>query len=216
MSNNNIKSSPLSENSSAMFYNSIEEVENDENLSSPTAVAEEQTPKSFFTATTPSAGASTSSTSKTLFTFEQRARSSSPAAQLSKHATDSREKRKSMFLDRIRNRREDKRDERVGDQILRMDYVRQQRKWAEGMARMAGEADAKMDEAGTEVEEEDTAMDVAEQPSPTEDKEIEALVSYLEEHERTNPPDPPSDDEYDQLFMELSASQQNDTRMDMS
>ena len=178
-----IKSSPLSE--------SYQSIEDDENIFSP-----EQTPKSQFT---------TPSTLPSKLSFEQRARSSSPAAKISKHATDSREKRKSRFLDRIRSRREDKRDDRMGDQILRMDYVKERREWEEQMAQQATEVD------------EDVVME--EEPSPTEDKEIEELVSYFEQPERADqrdgPPGQHSDDEYDQLFIELSASQ-NDTKMDMS
>lgn len=82
----------------------------------------------------------------------------------------------------------------MGDQVLRMDYVKERRMWEEEMARRA-------------AQEVDTEMDVEEERiSPTEEKEIEELVGYL---------DQPEEDEYDQIFMEVIGPQQNDA-MDTS
>ena len=97
----------------------------------------------------------------------------------------------------------------MGDQILRMDYVKERKAWEEEKLR-----EEQMGGLSEQPEEDEDAM-MGDEPSPTEEKEIEELVSYLEEQESAHPPDPPSDDEYDQLFMELSTSQQ-DTSMDMS
>ena len=83
----------------------------------------------------------------------------------------------------------------MGDQLLRMDYVKERRMWEEEMRRSA---EKEAEEAA------DTEMDVGEEGvSPTEEKEIEELVSYLNEG-----------DEYDEAFMEVLEQQGDD--MDMS
>ena len=85
----------------------------------------------------------------------------------------------------------------MGDQLLRMDYVKERRLWEEEMRRRA---EREADEAA------DTEMDVGEEEaSPTEEKEIEELVSLLHEDEL-------ADDGYDEAFMEVLG--QDD--MDMS
>lgn len=85
----------------------------------------------------------------------------------------------------------------MGDQLLRMDYVKERRMWEEEMRRRA---EKEADEAA------DTEMDTGEEEaSPTEEKEIKELVSYFNEDEL-------ADDGYDEAFIEVL--QQDD--MDMS
>jgi hypothetical protein len=135
---------------------------------------------------TPQTTASTTTTYTPRFSYDSRARSSSPAAQLSKLANDTRERRKFQFLDRIKSRRVEGQDERIGDQLLRMDYVKERRIWEEEMRRRATEESELEVGLDTEMEslslslvrfEEDEAAQVE---SPTEEKEIEELVSYLQ------------------------------------
>ena len=86
----------------------------------------------------------------------------------------------------------------MGDQLLRMDYVKERRMWEEEMRRRAeNEADE-----GADTEMNNIGDDEA---SPTEEKEIEELVSYYNE-------DDLGDDGYDEAFMEVLG--QDD--MDMS
>jgi hypothetical protein len=88
----------------------------------------------------------------------------------------------------------------VGDQVLRMDYVNERRMWEGEMARRA----AQELEGDVEME-----IDVEEQNiSPTEEKEIEELVGYLDQPAE-------EEDEYDQIFQEIIGQQQHDA-MDMS
>jgi hypothetical protein len=154
--------------------------------------------------------------------YEFRSRASSPAAQISKHAIDSRDRRKTQFLDRIRTRREKVRDERIGDQVLRMDYVKERRMWEEKMRR-AAEAELEEFEVHEEMAEGDA--------STIEEKEIEEFVSYLQaEQARVDPDhteaeqvhvngyfgmDELADEDYDEAFMEVLSGQHNDD-MDMS
>ncbi|RMZ76569.1 hypothetical protein DV737_g4739, partial [Chaetothyriales sp. CBS 132003] len=129
------------------------------------------------------------------FAFENRARSSSPSAKISTHIKDNREKRKICFLEGIRGRRQGQKDERLGDQVLRMDYIRELKAWEQQKAaeEMAGQ---------TQPDDED--VDMVEELRQAEEQEIEQLVSYLED--KNDPFDRSSDDEYDQLFTELSTS----------
>ncbi len=87
----------------------------------------------------------------------------------------------------------------MGDQLLRMDYVKERRIWEEEMRRRA---EKEADEAG------DTEMGMGEEGevSPTEEKEIEELVSYLVEEEL-------GDDGYEEAFLEVLGQQDH---MDMS
>ena len=83
------------------------------------------------------------------------------------------------------------RDERVGDQLLRMDYVQERRSWEEEMRRRA----EVVDEGDVEMDAEEMGVETdVEGVSPTEEKEIEDLISYLNENE---------DDGYDEAFLEV-------------
>ncbi|EXJ81679.1 hypothetical protein A1O1_07744 [Capronia coronata CBS 617.96] len=69
--------------------------------------------------------------------WEHRSRDASPAAALARRAAQGRETKKTQFLDRIRRRRDDSRTEMYGDQVLRMDFVRERRQWEDEMNRRA-------------------------------------------------------------------------------
>ncbi|OCT52171.1 hypothetical protein CLCR_08626 [Cladophialophora carrionii] len=159
--------------------------------------------------------------------WELRSRESSPSTLLATQTARNREERKSRFLDRIRRRRDDQRSERVGDQVLRMDFVKERRGWEEQMARRAAfEAGVAIEEAEEEVvEEADMQNDTefgAQEMSPTE--EYDDLVrdyenGYEYEYERERgfdrqgemmpedefefPVDEADDEEYERLFREM-------------
>ncbi|KAL2405708.1 hypothetical protein ABEF95_001519 [Exophiala dermatitidis] len=69
--------------------------------------------------------------------WERRSRDAGAAAALARHAAQGRDKKKTQFLDRIRRRRDDSRTDIYGDQVLRMDFVRERRQWEEEMNRRA-------------------------------------------------------------------------------
>ncbi|KAK5465191.1 hypothetical protein LTS15_001754 [Exophiala xenobiotica] len=124
--------------------------------------------------------------------WEYRARSASPAAAIARHAAQGREMKKSQFLDRIRRRRDDARSEGVGDQVLRMDFVRERRMWEDEMRRRAlaegGGGDADMLEEDEVMSGEDRpdgereGGQHEEEMSPTEeyDPEAEELGIYYD------------------------------------
>ncbi len=82
-----------------------------------------------------------------------------------------------------------------------MDYIQARRFWEEEMARRASQ---EVDPA------DDVDMDEEAEMSPTEEREIEELVSLLESKPE---PQPEDEDEYDDAFREIL---QQDTTMDMS
>ncbi|KIW52646.1 hypothetical protein PV05_08272 [Exophiala xenobiotica] len=123
--------------------------------------------------------------------WESRARSASPAAAIARHAAQGREKKKSQFLDRIRRRRDDARSEGVGDQVLRMDFVRERRVWEDEMRRRAlaeGDADVLEDEVMSEWADSE-GEEGHEEMSPTEeyDPEAEELGIYYDYEIGTDP-----------------------------
>ncbi|KAJ9498368.1 hypothetical protein H2202_006055 [Exophiala xenobiotica] len=124
--------------------------------------------------------------------WESRARGASPVAAIVRHAAQGREMKKSQFLDRIRRRRDDARSEGVGDQVLRMDFVRERRVWEGEMRRRAlaegGGGDADMLEEDEVMSGEDRpdgereGGQHEEEMSPTEeyDPEAEELGIYYD------------------------------------
>ncbi len=144
-----------------------------------------------------------------------RSRESSPSALLTTQTTRNREERKSKFLDRIRRRRDDERSEVVGDQVLRMDFVKQRRGWEEQMARRAAlEPPADFDEEEDDIvpeELEDEGM------SPTE--EFDDLVREFERAGRAQDEgdeflvDEVGEEEYERVFREMEIlSQQSQSQ----
>lgn len=156
-------------------------------------------------------------------TWESRARSLGSASTLARHAAQGREQKKSHFLDRIRRRRDDARSELVGDQVLRMDFVRERRIWEDEMRRRAAEA-------GVDGSEEvDIDMMLDEEPaedemSPTEefDPELESHCDYQAHellglegsregqggHQHGDEFLVDEDEEYDEVFRELISKDQ--------
>lgn len=150
--------------------------------------------------------------------WEARARSASPAATLARHATQGREKKKTQFLDRIRRRRDDARSEDVGDQVLRMDYVRERRDWEREMQRCAEAEAGVQDEGEVDMlveEEEEARAHGGEELSPTEDHDLDELAQYYEDIRRGSgsgedefPVDDADVEEYERLFGQVLLQQQ--------
>ncbi|KAJ9646168.1 hypothetical protein H2204_000831 [Knufia peltigerae] len=127
----------------------------------------------------PSLAGSASGKRSNTDTWESRAKSLGSANTLARHAAQGREQKKSRFLDRIRRRRDDTRSELVGDQVLRMDFVRERRIWEDEMRRRAAEAGGD----GTEEVDIDMMLDEEapeDEMSPTEefDPELESYYDY--------------------------------------
>ncbi len=144
--------------------------------------------------------------------WETKFRNGGAAASLARHATQQREQKKTQFLDRIRRRRDDSRSEMYGDQVLRMDFVRERRRWEDEMKRRA------LMEAG-ELAEVDSNMEEAEdeahfQMSPTEEHDLDELYPMigaphdLGHDDRDNDDFVFDDDEYDELFLEFLSQEQ--------
>ncbi|KIW82557.1 hypothetical protein Z517_05584 [Fonsecaea pedrosoi CBS 271.37] len=150
--------------------------------------------------------------------WELRSRSSSPSSLLNSQTNRSREQRKSKFLDRIRRRRDDDRSEQVGEQVLRMDFVKERRVWEREMARRAAMEAAQEEEVESEDDDDD---DEEEEPelSPThefeEDVEVDELIrQYQQEQLQTVKDDEfvvedAEDEEYERLFREMEILSQH-------
>ncbi|OAP54323.1 hypothetical protein AYL99_11424 [Fonsecaea erecta] len=150
--------------------------------------------------------------------WELRSRSSSPTSLLTNQTNRNREQRKSRFLDRIRRRRDDDRSEQVGEQVLRMDFVKERRHWEREMARRAAMEAAQQEEMESEDDDDDDDRG-EEELSPTqeyeEDIEVDELVrEYEREHlqARRNDEfliDEDEDEEYERLFREMEILSQH-------
>jgi hypothetical protein len=204
-----IKSSPISEGwregdenwSPAVEKNQEEDVY----TPAPQSSIFSRTPASINTSfTTPSTTsknttlASAASAQASKFQYEARARSQSPAAQLSRTGSEKKDLRKTKFLDRIRGRREDATDER----LLKMQWARERNEWEEDMRRQG-----KLLDVPEEVETMEDTMEDAEQGgmSPTEEKEIEELAQYYVNEQDASGVNElmDEDDEWDEVFMEV-------------
>ena len=187
------------------------------NLTTPPASGSQPPQKhNNTTHSSPLALTSQQSTSARPSQWSLRSRESSPSSLLTTQTTRNREERKSKFLDRIRRRRDDERSAIVGDQVLRMDFVKQRRGWEEQMARRAAlEPLADLDE---EEEEEDGAPEVEDEGmSPTE--EYDDLVREFERIRRVDEEgdefvvDEVEEEEYERLFREMEIlSQQSQSQ----
>ncbi|KAL4885120.1 hypothetical protein BJY04DRAFT_160383 [Aspergillus karnatakaensis] len=143
--------------------------------------------------------------------------------------------RRSAFLNRVKQDRDTGRVEARAEQLAFLENVAEQKEWAEGMKRRADEIQARF---GLGIDEEEYLDNATE-------AEIEALDDYLEQehalemqlleeaetgvyapgghepdaglHKPTNTNSSFSDDEYDDIFMDIADySQPLDTDMDMS
>ena len=83
------------------------------------------------------------------FHFQARSRSQSPQASLAKTNATAKDRRRSLFLGKVRQNRDDTRFETRVEQSLRMDFVRERREWEEKLKRRAPETEfeADLDEA---------------------------------------------------------------------
>lgn len=204
--------SPLQTSKNAnVMSQKLNQNEGIENASSETNRSFKFEANSFFLNPTPPTSNTTSTRASQ---FQARARSNLPSVQLQTHTAAKRDSRKKLFLDRLRNKRDDERFERGGDQLLRLDYIKERKQWeAEMQRKQLVEID--------EMEEDSEMYEEEEELSPTEEKEIEELVSYLTEEQNE---DEFSDADYDALFMEVMNQELNqnntvkppDIDMDMS
>jgi hypothetical protein len=145
-------------------------------------------------------------------TFSRRARSQSPITSLSTRTTAARDRRKSLFLEQIRTRREDEKFEGRGEQVLRMDWARGERERMGMLGRQAGRLDVDM-------EWEDDEMDGngdADGPSPTEEKELEEMIRMHEEMTgreagEEDMLDELEEEDYERLFRESGAGQEQES-----
>ncbi|KAI7551433.1 hypothetical protein KC331_g2556 [Hortaea werneckii] len=143
------------------------------------------------------------------------------------------EKRRHMFLRKVKEGREDKRWESRGEDIMRLDFMQRQRAWEAEQAREAPLIPSDPPEPEEEEEEEfelptsSNAMQISQTSEPPredeadeiaqqEEQELEALLEYMPgEHRGRNPTERnemhhehlwSDDDEYDALFSELVES----------
>lgn len=166
-------SSPLAHTNASMLQNNAYPRINDDITNTTSIFSEHFSPQ-------PNSTAQQSRASH----FQQRARESSPSAQVASHVRGARDSRKQLFLGRLRNKRSEERDERGLTQLQRMDYLRdmqeRQRDFElEGAQYHFQEPDL----VDAEMEVELSQLDgyaVGEQPSPTEERELEELVNYLQ------------------------------------
>jgi hypothetical protein len=136
---------------------------------------------------------------------------------LTRHAASTRERKKNQFLDRIRRRRDDERSDGFGEQVLRMDFVRERRMWEEEMRRRAVvegdlgldldldlDLDLVMGDENEKNEDTDANADVQEEEmSPTEEFEFEFEFERDGDEFLVD-----EDDEYDEVFREILLAEQ--------
>jgi hypothetical protein len=101
-------------------------------------------------------------------------------------------------------RREDEKFEVRGEQVLRMDWAREEKERKDRLARQAMRLQMELDE-------DDMVMDERDGPSPTEERELEELVRSHEEANAQGEEDMMDDlddEDYDHLFMEVEHASQ--------
>ncbi|KAJ9234131.1 hypothetical protein DTO169E5_6708 [Paecilomyces variotii] len=147
---------------------------------------------------------------------------SNPASKVASRGTTSaseaaRAKRRDMFLSRVKRDREAGRLDARGEQLMMMEYMAEQKQWGEIMSRRADgilrEYGHGLDEEGEEVEERGDVIDEADMYALDEyiSQEHE-MEEALEELAPQNAPSSPrserdsfySDDDYDDIFMDLA------------
>ncbi|KAL9105973.1 MAG: hypothetical protein Q9227_008928 [Pyrenula ochraceoflavens] len=123
----------------------------------------------------------------------------SAAAQLSRVISSRRDSRQTAHRERALGRREDAYLQDRSDQVSRMEWMREQRMWEEDKRRRGQEEIPVLEEVEEDEMDQDDAegrnggaspqLEAEEQMMPTEDAEIEALVSYIEsEGHQQSPP----------------------------
>ncbi|KAK3722661.1 hypothetical protein LTR37_002231 [Vermiconidia calcicola] len=143
------------------------------------------------------------------------------------------ERRRNLFLKKVKNGREERRFEQRGEDIMRLDYMQRQKQWEAELARDAPQtpSDPPQPEDEEELPTSSNAMQIS-QTLPEdevddvlqwENQELEALLSYMPQSETGDANSQPErnlwsdDDDYDALFSEfmeedemmMSSGQQN-------
>ncbi|SLM40919.1 hypothetical protein LPUS_11775 [Lasallia pustulata] len=125
-------------------------------------------------------------------------------------------RRRDLFLKRVKQSGDDRRWESRAEQILRRDFLAQQRDWEADLARSAPNAPAASDDEDMDMEKAATlgqaqsADNLMEEVLSREEQELEALISLMERDDRAAKDregataDYGSEEEdYDRLFMEV-------------
>ncbi|OJJ51624.1 hypothetical protein ASPZODRAFT_127733 [Penicilliopsis zonata CBS 506.65] len=118
-----------------------------------------------------------------------------------------RDKRREIFLNRVRQDRTADRFEARGEQIMRMEYMAEQRQWGESMRRYADRYGRLLEE---EEEEEVTSEDMQQ------DMQDDMLPNPEDIYEMHPSNDTYGDEEYDGIFMEMVDQGPSSQGMDMS
>ncbi|KAI7186057.1 hypothetical protein KC363_g6791 [Hortaea werneckii] len=142
------------------------------------------------------------------------------------------EKRRHMFLRKVKEGREDKRWESRGEDIMRLDFMQRQRAWEAELAREAptissDPPEPEEEEEGFELPTSSNAMQISQTSEPPredeadeiaqqEEEELEALLEYMPGQHPGQIPSQRNethyehlwsdDDDYDALFSELAES----------
>lgn len=125
------------------------------------------------------------------------------------------DRRRHLFLNRVKEAGEDKRWQIRGDQILRKDFISQKKQWEEELARNAPEGPVAPEEDESEAHGDDRGSNEAEMVDDVlsqENQELEALLSLMNQENRAKDEqehamsDFGSDvDEYDSIFLDALA-----------
>ncbi|KAK5958805.1 hypothetical protein OHC33_000648 [Knufia fluminis] len=152
-----------------------------------------------------------STTTKTPFQFQQRARDSSAQSLLSARTSAARSERKSAFVNRLRNTRRGSRDDRQVESFEKAEYWRERRLREERMQR-----DAMRVMGGVEEEVPDMDMETGQLSPVSEEKEVQELVEAYYGYETGQQQEEPvmddndnenesfeDDLDYEEAFMEV-------------
>ncbi|KAB8221285.1 hypothetical protein BDV33DRAFT_202525 [Aspergillus novoparasiticus] len=183
----------------------------------------------------PSKGAGTSSRSKTSPTYAQRYAStiSNPLNNASRNGSASsspsaREARRKVFLNRIKQGRDDARFANRGEQLALMELVAEQKKWGESMRRrtdgilqgylrdLEEGVDDMLDEAGIQALDEYLSQEQAMEMELLENVDAQTPSKQDTGNASKDPGSSFSDDEYEDIFVDLADQTALSQDMDMS
>ncbi|CAD6584413.1 MAG: hypothetical protein ASARMPRED_001755 [Alectoria sarmentosa] len=125
------------------------------------------------------------------------------------------DRKRQVFLKKVRQASDDKKWETRSEQILRKDFIARQKEWELDQARSAPEFPQALDDDEHEAESNLKEVEMADQILSHENQEFEALVSSMQvnadqgdHHQQKTMSDYGSDEEeYDRLFMEVISRQ---------
>ncbi|KAE8382585.1 hypothetical protein BDV26DRAFT_288384 [Aspergillus bertholletiae] len=183
----------------------------------------------------PSKGADTSSRSKSSPTYAQRYAStiSNPLNSATRNGSASsspsaREARRNIFLNRIKQGRDDARFANRGEQLVLMEHVAEQKKWGESMQRRTDRilqgylrdleegVDDMLDEADIQALDEYLSQEQAMEMEFLENADAQMPSGQYNGHASRDPGLSFSDDEYEDIFMDLADQIAPSQDMDMS